>query len=273
VAVTVIKGVRIAYRLALPIARMKATVLARKCGVWAGDMGNEFHQWNGGTPAGGKRHGDHTAWSADGPPGVVKAGDWHPDDMARFKKWWLAGLRAGRYASRVKFSNLDGRQYGPRGQDQGASDDEHLHLSLQPDAVDADFDVIADYLADMAEEDDMEPTTPVDQVVDVNLPGQTAVSARIKGKSAAWLWWAIYGHVLATEAAQKAAAAAEQTRDAALAALVEKILSATGGTGDLSTAAVIAAVRAETERTRAAILEAAREDLRAVAAALAADPK
>lgn len=265
-----VAGVRVNYTLAVPVALSRATSLATKTGTWLGDLGNAEHLWNGGVPAAGKRHGDHTPWSSDGPAGVVKAFDWHPDDPARFRTWWIAALKSGRYGSTVKFSNLEGRQYGPRGQDQGSSTDEHLHCSFQPGAVNSKTDIIADYLAAMntpttSQGDDVDPSTAINQPADVGLPGQTP-GTRISGKTLAWLMWAQYAHILATEAAVKAGAAADASRDAALQALVSSVLSAGGG--NLDTAAVVSAIDAATEKTRAAVVEAARTDLKKMAAAL-----
>jgi hypothetical protein len=278
----VLKGVTIRYRLATPVALSKATVAAKDAGTWLGDIGNEQHQWNGGDPNGGRRHGDHTAWSSDGPAGVVKAFDWHPDNLARFRTWWLTQLRAGRYAAAVKFSNLAGRQYGPRGQLNGRSDDAHFHCSFAPGAATKKVDVIADYLADVAkgtpkpapkpQEDQMDEAQErqlvacaamVEDIYDMLLDGTSPTGNQTTdgGKPRVKLYREL--------AEVKAAQAAEVTRDAAQKAVLDAIVAATGGSGDLDTAQIVAAMRAEAEKTRAAIVAAAQADLKAFGDAIA----
>lgn len=281
----VLKGIPITYRLAIPVALSRATVEAHKCGRWLGDMGNEDHQWNDGNPHAGRRHGDHTAWSSDGPAGTVKAFDWKPDNVARFRTWWLAQCRAGRYASLIKFSNLAGRQYGARGESNGTSDDAHFHVSFRPSAVTKRVDVIHDYLVDTAkkpapapapkppqEEDQMNEAQErqlgvvaalVEDVYAMLLDGQSPTGNQTTdgGKPRIRLFREL--------AEIKAGQAADDVRDAAHQVALDKILAATGGTGDLDTGAIVAAVRQEADKTRAAIVEAARADLKAFGDAIA----
>jgi len=145
------------YRLAAGVAAAKAACRDLRIGTWLGDMGDKFHQWNDGLPSHGRRHGDHTAWSEDGPPGVVKAFDWTPvSDMARFKPWLLDQLRIGRYAAVCKFVNIDGGQWSGTGAYQKTSTDRHLHWSYLPGAVDSTINPLADYQREILE-DTMDP--------------------------------------------------------------------------------------------------------------------
>lgn len=275
---TVIKGVSIAYSLALPVRLAKATQEAKSLGTWLGDMGNEFHQWEGGDPGAGKRRGDHTAWSSDGPRGVVKAFDWAPDNMGRFQTWLLAALHAGRYAHVVKFANLNNRQYGPRGQYQGHTGDHHLHVSFFPAAVNARVDILADYLAAQnqsapgaATEDDMEPkeiaTAYVPRPANIKpYLGTTGKPAKEYVPTVGYLMHGTYSKVAEILAAVTAGNAADATRDDALQAALTHIIAASGG--NIDTATVIAAVKAEADKTRAAVVQIARDQLGAVAGAL-----
>jgi len=253
-----IEGVTITYSLAVGVALAKATVSDHGLGTWLGDMGNAFHQWINGDPAQGRRHGDHTAWSEDGPPGVVKAFDWTPDSMARFEPWLLTQLRAGQYRESCKFVNLNGRQWSGTGIYQKTSDDHHLHWSYLPDAVDAAVNPLDDYYREIVQEDDMDPKTPVP------LPGNLPAYLGTYTPSAAYLWHGTYMYITRVDAALRAFIAAEQVRDAATDQLLRE------GAGSPETAAILATVRQEAAAVRDAVLAQADEHLRDMAAALAA---
>lgn len=113
-------------------------------------------------------------------------------------------------------------------------------------------------------EDDMDPNTDVIVPPGINIPG-VPVGAKVK---AGWLWLASYQHIIAAESADRINAAADATRDGALAALVQTVVTGTGGTGNLDTAAVVAAIQSESSKTRAAIVDAAKADLATLAHAL-----
>jgi hypothetical protein len=78
----------------------------------------------------------------------------------------------------------------------------------------------------------------------------------------------MYQHVLSVEAQDRVNAGAEATRDEALAAMVAKIVAASGDGAALDTEALIQAIRTETEATRSAIVEAAAADLVVIAQSL-----
>lgn len=234
-AVVTIQGIAITYRLAAGVESAKTFVANMRFGTWSGDMGDRFHQWNNGIPANGRRRGDHTAWSSDGPAGVVKAFDWKPPDPAHFKAWILPQLRAGRYRSVLKFMNLLGRQYGPMGGDQGPNSDTHCHWSYQPGAVNSAVNPIQDYYREAIQEDDV---TPADieairkAVVTSLLATPVALMPEMTGGQQAAPLGAAIGATLSRVCAVQKSQTGEEIRDAVLLAEVdnvEELAAAAGG--------------------------------------------
>jgi hypothetical protein len=185
-------SVTVSYSLAAGVAATKTFVLNMRFGQWLGDMGNATHQWNEGDPDLGRRHGDHTAWSSDGPAGVVKAFDWKPPDeaagMVRFKTWLLPQLRAGRYRGVCKFINLNNGQYSGTGAYQGWSGDDHLHWSYLSTAAKSAVNPLEDYYREViAPEDDMELSDSMAPYKGVGTVGTNIVSTLDYARKAAGL--------------------------------------------------------------------------------------
>lgn len=157
-AVQVVDGVPVYYTLAAVVLNARRTCLEREFGVWSGDLGNACHLWEGCDHDNERKRGDHTPWSSDGPPDVVKAFDWTPPGGAegaeRFRVWLVGRLRDGAYPG-CKFVNIFGSQYSGSGAYQGVTPDKHLHWSADPWAVNQQIDPVEDYWQHLYGGDDM----------------------------------------------------------------------------------------------------------------------
>ncbi|MBM0201838.1 peptidoglycan-binding protein [Micromonospora sp. STR1s_5] len=102
-----------------------------------------------------KNAGDHTSRSSHSTiiggktvspkAGWVYAIDGRVPEPARFEKWFLGELKAGKYAH-VKYWNIRNKHYNQKtGWKPSYSSDDHLHLSFDPGVEYADSSILADY--------------------------------------------------------------------------------------------------------------------------------
>lgn len=116
--------------------------------VCLGVVGNAAH-WNK------KNAGDHTSRSSHSTviggktvypkAGWVYAIDGRVPEPAKFEKWFLGELKAGKY-KHVKYWNINNRHYNQKaGWKPVYSSDGHLHLSFDPGSEYADSTILADY--------------------------------------------------------------------------------------------------------------------------------
>jgi hypothetical protein len=128
--------------------RYATTHVGYRC---AGVIGNGAH-WNK------KSTGDHTSRSTHSTvvngvrlypkPGWVYAIDLHVPDPAKFEKWFLSEVRAGR--RNIKYFNILNRHWNRQNGNFGYSvysGDSHLHLSFLPGKETVSSDILADYEA------------------------------------------------------------------------------------------------------------------------------
>lgn len=240
-------GRTVAWTLTKPVAD-----LAGQCEMHgfyiAGTIGNPDHL---------DGHGDHTPWSAGKLPGWIYALDARlPAD---FERWIVDTCKRDDYeTSWIDFFNINGSQYNNAGRRVADSDDkDHLHISVNKGFEHTSVTLFDDYAQWKAEGD----MPSVSEFWEYKIDSPTL---KVKGRSTAdWLKQAAETEAKVDKLTTMivAANAADETRDRTALAAIGALTSALKGGGTVDQASIIAAIRAEGEKTRAEVAARAAEIL------------